>query len=74
MIISTHKIVSVTEANQNFNKVTKIANTFGDTIIFKRNKPAFILFDVEVMGAAFLEEYEKLKVKYLSEKLIEEYA
>lgn len=73
MMISTNKIVSITEANQNFTKVAKIANKFGDTIIFKRNKPAYILFDIEKMGEDFIKEYEKLKFKYISENLLKEY-
>ena len=73
MLITTKRIVSVTDANQNFNKVAKNAHKYGDTVIFKRNKPAYILFDVETMGEDFIEEYEKLKVKYISEKLLEEY-
>ena len=36
MMIATNRIVSVTEANQNFNKVTKTANKYGDTVIFKK--------------------------------------
>lgn len=73
MMISTNKIISVTEANQNFNKVTQTAQKFGDTVIFKRNKPAYILFDIEKMGPEFIKEYEKLKMKFLSESLLDEY-
>ncbi len=73
MMIATNRIVSVTEANQNFNKVTKTANKYGDTVIFKRNKAAYVLFDIEKMGPSFTKEYEKLKMKYMSEKLLEEY-
>jgi antitoxin Phd len=73
MMITSNRIVSVTEANQNFNKVTQTAHKFGDTVIFKRNKPAYILFDIEMMGEDFIREYEKLKMKYMSERLLEEY-
>jgi antitoxin Phd len=73
MMISSNRIVSVTEANQNFTKVTQTAHKFGDTIIFKRNKPAYVLFDIEQMGEEFIHEYEKLKLKYMSERLMVEY-
>jgi antitoxin Phd len=73
MIISTNRIVSVTDANQNFNKVAKMASAYGDAVIFKRNKPAFFLVDIEKMGEGFVKEYEKLKLKYISESLLEEY-
>lgn len=72
-MITTNRIVSVTEANQNFNKVTQTAHKFGDTVIFKRNKPAYVLFDIEKMGEDFIKEYEKLKLKYMSERLFVEY-
>lgn len=73
MLISTEKIISITEANQNFTKVTKTANKYGDTIIFKRNKPAYVLFDIEKMGPEFTEAYEALKLKHISEQLLKEY-
>jgi antitoxin Phd len=74
MMISTNKIVSITEANQNFSKVANHATKFGDAVIFKRNKPVFILLDIQTMGPSFIKEYEKLKFKYLSENLLKEYA
>ncbi|MGD9910101.1 MAG: type II toxin-antitoxin system Phd/YefM family antitoxin [Candidatus Izemoplasmatales bacterium] len=73
MIITSNRIVSVTEANQNFNKVAKTAEKYGDTVIFRRNKPAFILMDIETMGEEFVNEYEKMKLKYLSDQLLCEY-
>jgi antitoxin Phd len=73
MMISTNRIISITEANQNFSKVAKNAKKFGDTVIFKRNKPAYILFDIEKMGEDFIKEYEKLKLKHISESLLKEY-
>ena len=47
MNINTDSIVSITEANQNFSKVAKVAEKNGEAIIFKNNKPKFILFDLE---------------------------
>lgn len=73
MMILTKKIISITEANQNFSKVTKKANEYGDVVIFKRNKPAYILFDIEKMGPEFVEAFEQLKIKHTSEQLLEEY-
>ena len=73
MMITTNRINSVTEANQNFNKVANIAKKFGDTVIFRRNKPAYILMDINKMGDDFIKEYEKLKLKHLSNQLLNEY-
>lgn len=73
MVIFSDRIVSVTEANQNFNKVTDQAKRQGDVVIFKRNKPALVLFDVETMGEEFMREYELLKLRHLSEDILQEY-
>lgn len=73
MMITSNKIISITEANQNFSKVAKLASKTGDAVIFKRNKPTYVVFDIEKMGEEFIEEYQKLKLKYLSESLLKEY-
>ena len=39
MTIDTNTIVSVTEANQNFSRVTRIAETNGQAVIFKKTAP-----------------------------------
>lgn len=38
MNINTNQIVSMTEANQNFSKVVKIADKNGSAVVFKNNK------------------------------------
>jgi hypothetical protein len=38
MIIDTEKTVSMTEANQNFSKVARMAMEYGDVTILKNNK------------------------------------
>ena len=47
MQINTNTIVSVTEANQNFSRVTRIAEKNGQAVIFKNNRPKFLLIDME---------------------------
>ena len=74
MFISTKNIVTITEANQQFNKVTKTASKYGDAIIFKHNKPTYVVFDIAKMGKEFVEEYEKLRIKFISSKVMDEYA
>lgn len=68
MIILSNQIVSITEANQNFNQVLKKTQEHGDIVIFKRNKPAYIMIDIESVGAKFIEEYELLKQKYMNKE------
>ena len=39
MNINTNKMVSISEANQNFSRVAKRADNDGEVYIFKNNKP-----------------------------------
>lgn len=50
MKISTRQIVSMSEANQNFSKVAHLAEQQGTVVIFKNNKPKYILVDIEGTG------------------------
>lgn len=47
MNINTETIATMTEANQNFSKVARVAECNGQAVIFKNNKPKFLLIDVE---------------------------
>jgi hypothetical protein len=39
VIVDTKAVISATEANQNFSRVTGIADAHGEFIIFENNKP-----------------------------------
>ena len=52
MLINSEQIVSMTEANQNFSKVVKQTEREGCIVIFKNNKPKFVLMDIEAMQLA----------------------
>ena len=62
MQIDTNTIVSVTEANQNFSKVTRIAEKEGQAVIFKNNKPKYVLLDVESNPIFDMTDDEKIDV------------
>ena len=47
MNINTETIATMTEANQNFSKVAKVAESNGRAVIFKNNKPKFLLIDID---------------------------
>ena len=53
MQINTNAIVSVTEANQNFSRVTRIAEKHGQAVIFKNNRPKYMVVYLE--NSPFLE-------------------
>lgn len=49
MMIDSNQIVSMTEANQNFSKVVKQVEEDGCVVIFKNNKPKYVIIDIEGM-------------------------
>ena len=62
MRIDTNAIVSVTEANQNFSRVTRIAEKSGQAVIFKNNRPKFMLIDLENSPILAMTDDEKIDV------------
>ncbi len=62
MNINSNSIVSITEANQNFTKVAKVAELNGSAVIFKNNKPKFILMDIEKNSFFELTDDEKIEI------------
>lgn len=45
MIIDTNTIISITEANQNFSKVTRLVDEKGSAVILKNNVPKYLVID-----------------------------
>lgn len=62
MQIDTNAIVSVTEANQNFSRVTRIAENIGQAVIFKNNRPKYIVIDIENSPVLELTDDEKIDI------------
>ena len=62
MTIDTNTIVSVSEANQNFSRVTRIADANGQAVIFKNNRPKYLLVDMESTPYFDLTDDEKFDV------------
>lgn len=62
MIINTNNIMSMTEANQNFSRVAKLADKTGSAIIFKNNKPKYMVLDLSQETLIDLTEDEKIDI------------
>lgn len=62
MMINTNAIVSMTEANQNFSRVVRIAEANGQAVVFKNNKPRFLLIDMERTPLLDMTDDEKIAV------------
>jgi len=70
MIIDTNTMISITEANQNFSKVTKMVDKHGTAVILKNNVPRYLVIDfsnVEKEQAANMDD-----VLAISERLIKQ--
>ena len=62
MQINTNTIVSMTEANQNFSRVTRIAEKNGQAVIFKNNRPKYMVIDLETSPILELSDDEKIDI------------
>ena len=62
MQINTNAIVSVTEANQNFSRVTRIAEKNGQAVIFKNNRPKYMVIDLDASPMLELTDDEKIDI------------
>lgn len=73
MTVNTNSLVAMTEANQNFSKVTRLVDEEGLAVILKNNKPKYIVvgFDEydEIKTAL---QNRKKKIDSLADELIKE--
>ena len=45
MTIDTNTVVCMTEANQNFSKVARVVDKYGQAVVFKNNAPRYLVID-----------------------------
>ena len=62
MMINTNAIVSMTEANKNFSRVTRIADANGQAVVFKNNRPKYLLIDMDRSPLLDMTDDEKIDV------------
>ena len=71
MTIDTKTIVSATEANQNFSRVARIADAHGQAVIFKNNRPKYILVDVD--STPYFEMTDDEKIDVVAARILKEH-
>ena len=71
MNINTEQIVSISEANQNFSKVARMADRQGEIYIFKNNKPKYRLVDIE--NEATIEMTDDEKIDFVAARILKKY-
>lgn len=73
MIVNTDALVPMTEANQNFSKVTRLVDQAGLAVILKNNKPRYIVVDfAEYDELQAAKTARREKVKTVADQLISE--
>lgn len=71
MNINSKTIASMTEANQNFSRVARIADTYGEAVIFKNNKPKYRVVDIEQETEIELTDDEKIDI--VAQRILKRY-
>lgn len=71
MMVNTNAMLPMTEANQNFSKVTRVVDETGLAVILKNNKPRYVIvnFD-EYEEIQELRKKRKQKVLSTADKII----
>jgi len=69
MTIDTDTMISITEANQNFSRVTKLVDEHGTAVILKNNVPRYLVIDFSRAEKEKMASTED--VNSISERLIE---
>ena len=62
MMLDTREMISVTEANQNFSRATRIADQRGKAVILKGNRPKYVLLDIEADPRLLLSDDELIGI------------
>ena len=52
MLIDTGSMVTMTEANQNFSRVARKVDEYGSAVVFKNNRPRYLIIDFNLAGEA----------------------
>ena len=71
MNIDTRKIVSISEANQNFSRIARMVDKQGELYIFKNNKPKYKLVDIE--NDTTIEMTDDEKIDFVAARILRLY-
>ena len=71
MTINTDAILSITEANQNFSRAARLADAKGEVVIFKNNRPKYLLVDME--GTSCFDMTDDEKIDVIAARILKKY-
>ena len=72
MIIDTNNIFSMTQANQNFSSVARTVDKAGEAVVFKNNKPKYLIVDIE-NGDCLLNLTDDEKIDIVAKRILQKY-
>ena len=73
MMVNTDAMVSISEANQNFSRVARMADEKGSVVIMKNNAPRYLLIEfsqAEAMQTASDEEVLSVSARLLAKNQV----
>lgn len=70
MLVNTQKIVSISEANQNFSKIAKMVDKDKSVVIMKNNKPKYVILDFDKFNNEANTDEENLD--FIADKILKD--
>ena len=72
MYINTETIFSMTQANQNFSVVARAVDREGEAVVFKNNKPKYLVVNMENSNR-LLDLTEDEKIDIVTRRILNKY-
>ena len=72
MFIDTNSIFSMTQANQNFSSVARSVDKNGEAVVFKNNKPKYLVIDIE-NNDFILDLSDDEKIDIIAQRVLKRY-
>ena len=72
MYINTETIFSMTQANQNFSVVARAVDREGEAVVFKNNKPKYLVVNLE-NSDRLLDLTEDEKIDIVAKRILNKY-
>ena len=72
MMINTDAIFSMTQANQNFSLVARTVDRNGEAVVFKNNKPKYLVLSLE-NSERILDLSDDEKIDVVTKRILNKY-
>ena len=72
MLIDSNTIFSMTQANQNFSRIARTADKEGKAVVFKNNKPKYMVIDLD-RGDMLLDLSDDEKIDVVARRILQKY-